>query len=155
MAERSIGRRSEWWPGRRMSEWLDLPGLAGWFDWPNLAALREGEKMLRIEEYREDDTLVIRSEMPGIDPDKDVEVDVRDHTLEIHAERKEENVKEEKGVRRSEFRYGSLLRAAVPLPTEAKEGDIKASRKDGILEVRVPCAPVHEEAPHKIPVARS
>ncbi len=153
MGESSMSRRSEWWPGRRMAEWFDWPVLAGWPDWPNLAALREGEKMLRIEEYQEGDNLVIRSEMPGIDPDKDVEIDIRDHTLEIKAERKEETTKEEKGVRRSEFRYGSFFRA-IPLPADAREGDIKASYKDGILEVRVPCAPMTQEAPQKIAVAR-
>ena len=64
MSESSIARRSEWWPGRRMAERFDLPNLAGWFDWPNVTALREGEKLLRIEEFQEDDALVIRSEMP-------------------------------------------------------------------------------------------
>ena len=45
--------------------------------------------------------------MPGIDPDKDVQIHLRDHTLEIRAERKEEETHEEKGTRRSEFRYGT------------------------------------------------
>jgi HSP20 family protein len=136
-----------------MAELLDWPSLAGWFEWPTLAALREGEKMLRIEELREGDTLVIRAEMPGIDPDKDVEIDVRDQTLEIHAERKEEKTEEAEGMRRSEFRYGRFFRA-VPLPSEAKAGDVSAQYKDGILEVRVPCAPQPEEAPKRIPVSR-
>jgi HSP20 family protein len=144
-------RSSEWWPIRWLAEWPDWPSRV--FDWPNLAALREGERILRIEEFQEGDTLVIRSEMPGIDPDKDVAIDVRDHTLEIRAERKEETTTEERGVRHSEFRYGDFFRA-VPLPTEATERDVKASYKDGILEVRVPCAPAVEAAPHKIPVTR-
>jgi HSP20 family protein len=126
MAESSLARRSDWWPGRRMTEWVD---------WPGLIALREGDRMLRIEEFHDGDTLVIRSEMPGIDPDKDVEIDVRDPTLEIKAERRENKTREEKGTRRSEFRYGSFFRA-VPLPADATEGDVQASYKDGVLEVR-------------------
>ena len=91
--------------------------------------------------------------MPGIDPDKDVQIEMRDHTLEIRAEHREERTDEDKGTRRSEFRYGSFFRA-VPLPVEAKEGDVKATYQDGVLEVRVPCAPSIEEQPHRIPVVR-
>jgi HSP20 family protein len=148
MAETAITRRSEWRPGRLMHEWFD------WLEWPGLAALREGDQMIRIEERRDDDSLVIRAEMPGIDPDKDVEIKVRDHLLEIRGERREEESTEEKGTRRSEFRYGSFFRA-VPLPMEAKEGDVQASYKDGVLEVRVPCAPAIEEKPQPIPVTRA
>jgi HSP20 family protein len=131
-----------------MAEWFD------WLDWPSFTAWREGERMIRIEELREGDALVIRAEMPGIDPDKDVEIKVRDHLLEIRAERREEESTVQKGTRRSEFRYGSFYRA-VSLPVEAKEGDVHASYKDGVLEVRVPCAPVVEEAPQRIPVTRT
>ncbi len=144
MAERSMARRNDWWPGRRMSEWLE---------WPPFEALREGDRMLRIEEFRDGDTLVIRSEMPGIDPDKDVEINVRDHTLEIKAERRENKTSEEKGTRRSEFHYGAFFRA-VPLPTDAKEGDVEASYKDGVLEVKLPCAPTIEETKQRVPIAR-
>jgi hypothetical protein len=49
MAESSLARRSEWWPGRRMTEWFD------WLDWPGFATSREGERMIRIEELRDGD----------------------------------------------------------------------------------------------------
>ena len=32
--------------------------------------------LIHVEEYREDGTLVIRADLPGIDPDKDVELTV-------------------------------------------------------------------------------
>ena len=57
------------------------------FDWPLLSTLRETEHMLRVEEFEDNGNLVIRAEMPGIDPDKDVEIHLRNHTLEIRAER--------------------------------------------------------------------
>jgi len=148
MAERSLARRTEWSPGRRMAEWLD------WLDWPSLATWREGERMIRIEERRDGDALVVRAEMPGIDPDKDVEINVHDHTLEIRAERHEEQSTDENGMHRSEFRYGTFYRA-LPLPVEAKEGDVSASYRDGVLEVRVPCAPAVEQTPTRIPVTRT
>jgi HSP20 family protein len=153
MSKSSIVRHRDREVERRAPDRLDRLGWASWLDWPGLDMLRDGDNLLRIEEYRDGDTMVIRSEMPGMDPDKDVEIELRDHMLEIRAERHEEKTEEGKGTRRSEFRYGSFFRA-VPLPVEAKEGDVKASYKDGVLEVRVPCAPSFEELPHRIPIAR-
>ncbi len=141
-------RRTEWWPGRWLTDWLEWP------DWPGMPARREGDRMLRIEEFKEDDTLVIRSEMPGIDPERDVELEVHDNILEMRAQRREEKTTEDQGNRRTEFRYGSFYRA-IPLPREAKPNDVKASYRDGILEVRVPCASSAEQTPQKIPVERS
>ena len=45
---------------------------------------------MRVEEFVDGDELVIRAEMPGIDPDNDVQVHVRNHLLELRAERKQE-----------------------------------------------------------------
>jgi HSP20 family protein len=148
MAERSIARRGEWWPGRRMAEWFD------WLDWPGFPAFGEDDRMLRIEETRDDDTLVIRAEMPGIDPKKDVHITVRDRVVEIRAERREQANSEEKGTLRSEFRYGSFSRV-IPLPEEAKEGDVKAKYTDGILEIRVPCAPPPTREARRVEVERT
>ncbi len=109
---------------------------------------REGGHALRIEDRLEDDRYVVRAEIPGIDPDKDVEITVSDGVLTISAERREEI--SEKG--RSEFHYGSLIRR-VALPAGAVEDKVLARYQDGILEVLVPIETVQVE-PRTIPVAR-
>jgi HSP20 family protein len=122
--------------------------------WPELRrAFPEGSEMLRVEEFTEGNELVVRAEMPGIDPDKDVEIQVSDHTLRLRAERRQESKVEEKGGYRSEFHYGSFVRS-VPLPAGATEKDVKASYKDGILEVRIPVDTKAAEA-KKIPIQRT
>jgi len=160
MAGTEVARHDQPLPVRRLSDWLDSPsllldwpGLTGWFDWPTVAATRHGDRTLRIEESFDKDALVIRAEMPGIDPDKDVTIEIQDHTLEIRAERREEQTSEDNGTRRSEFHYGSFYRA-VALPADAKDTDVKASYKDGILEVRIPCAPTPEPKRHRISIKR-
>ena len=159
MAGTGVVQRDQPLPVRRMPDWfdnpslwLDWPSLAAWFDWPTSAA-RDGDRMLRIEESLDKDALVIRAEVPGIDPDKDVTIEMQDHTLEIRAERRDEQHSEENGNRRSEFRYGSFYRA-VPLPVDVKETDVKASYKDGILEIRIPCTPTPEPKRHRISIKR-
>ena len=98
---------------------------------------REAEELIRVEEFREDGTLVIRADLPGIDPDKDVELTVTDGILHIEAERREEEKREEKGYVRQELRYGALSRS-LPLPEGVTEADITATYKDGVLEIRIP-----------------
>jgi HSP20 family protein len=120
---------------RRM---LDLDWETGW---------------LRVEEFVDDGTLVVRAELPDIDPDKDVELSVSGGMLHIRAQREEKTEKKDKDVYRSEFRYGSFVRN-VPLPEGVKEDDITASYKDGILEVRA-AMPAEEKPPvTKVPIAR-
>ncbi|MFZ4514948.1 MAG: Hsp20/alpha crystallin family protein [Acidimicrobiia bacterium] len=124
---------------RRMPIWPEVPLLRSWLNDPILPAnwWTPTAEDLRVEEYRENGTLVVRCEMPGIDPDEDVEITVRDQMLRIQAERKLESKIETAGGYRSEFRYGSFGRV-MPLPPGAKEEDVKASYHDGILEIRVP-----------------
>ena len=61
-------------------------------DWPT-------EEMIRVDEFRENGTLVVRAELPGLDPDKDVELTVVDGMLRIKAERKAEETTEDKVLR--------------------------------------------------------
>jgi HSP20 family protein len=109
---------------------------------------------MRIEEEMRNGTLVIRAELPGIDPDKDVEIDVSEGRLAIHAERKTEETENKEGCVRSEFRYGSLDRT-VALPKGTRLGDIEASYKDGILEVVVPLPEEVHEAPTRVAITRA
>jgi len=106
--------------------WSDL-----WTGFPSLAALRPSH-LMRLEEEMQDGHYVLRAELPGIDPAKDVDVTVSNGQLTIKAERAEK--KEAKG--RSEFCYGSFVRS-VTLPAGAKEEDIKATYDKGILTVSV------------------
>ena len=106
--------------------WSDL-----WSGFPSLAA-RHPNHVIRLEEEIQDGHYVLRAELPGIDPAKDVDVSVCNGQLTITAERSEK--KENKG--RSEFTYGSFVRS-VTLASGANEEDIKATYDKGILTVDV------------------
>ena len=115
------------WPPR----WPIMRWPARWMD------LFEEEGLIRVEEVIEDHTLVIRAELPGVDPEKDVELTVDKGLLTLRAERREEKEEKDRRRQRSEFRYGSFTRS-VQLPAGAGEDDVKATFTNGILEVRVP-----------------
>jgi HSP20 family molecular chaperone IbpA len=94
----------------------------------------------RVEEAVQDNGYVIRAELPGLDPEKDIEVTVDGRTLTIHAERRQEDSEPY----RSEFRYGSVTRS-VRLPAKVDAKDVTARYENGILEVSVPVREVKPE----------
>ncbi|OYV24148.1 MAG: hypothetical protein B7W97_00980, partial [Mycobacterium sp. 20-66-4] len=90
-------------------------------------------RVMRLEDEMKDGCYVVRAEMPGVDPAKDVDITVRDSQLSIKAERTEK--KDFDG--RSEFSYGAFVRT-VSLPAGADEDNIEATYDKGILTVSVP-----------------
>ncbi len=104
----------------------------GFPSWANLRPMF-GNHVIRVEDEMKEGNYELRAEIPGVDPAKDVDITVRDGVLTIKAERSEK--KESNG--RSEFSYGSFMRA-VTLPAGADEDSIKASYDKGILTVSVP-----------------
>ncbi len=126
----------------RWRRWLDLnDSMQGW---------------LRVEEFRQNGDLVVRAEIPGMDPDKDVEVAVDDSTLCISARREEksEQGEREKGTYHSEFRYGQFSRT-LTLPKGVAADQVTATCKNGVLEVRVPWPTDEATAPTKVKVSQS
>jgi len=101
---------------------------------PPLAGLRPvlDTHVMRLEDEMKDGRYVVRAEMPGVDPAKDIEITVRDGQMTIKAERSEK--KDFDG--RSEFSYGSFART-VSLPAGADEDNIEATYDKGILTVSV------------------
>jgi len=118
-----------------------FPGLADWLEspWAGLPQFMAAQSF-RVEEVARDNRYVIRAELPGLDPERDIEVTVEGRTLTIHAERRQED----SGPYRSEFRYGSLTRL-VRLPVKVDAADVTARYDRGVLEVSVPAREVRPE----------
>jgi len=104
-------------------EWLEAP-------WAVLHPAA-GHPM-RVEDYVQDGSYIIRAEIPGADPERDIEVTVTRGILTIKAERREEEIAKH----HSEFRYGTFRRS-LTLPAGADEEHIGASYGHGVLEISV------------------
>jgi HSP20 family protein len=109
-----------------------FPDLVDWFEEPFLTLRPYLAQPIRVEEYVEGDHYMIRAELAGLDPEKDVEVTVGSGYLTIRAERSDKT----EGKHRSEFRYGSFSRT-MGLPANADEDAVTASYRDGILTIAV------------------
>ncbi|MGA2321526.1 MAG: Hsp20/alpha crystallin family protein [Solirubrobacteraceae bacterium] len=122
----------------RWEPFAELSELRHRFDrmFDDLSAGGEREWTPAIDVVREDDSLVLRADIPGIKPEE-VKIEVEDDVLTVsgaHEERKEEK---DKHFLRRERRYGSFSRSmALPAGVDAKK--IKAKTRDGVVEVTVP-----------------
>lgn len=105
---------------------------------------------VRVEDYLEGGTYVLRADLPGIDPDKDVEVTIEGDMVTIHGERREE----QQDKNHHELHYGSFSRS-VQLPQGTKPDEVSAKYVDGVLEVRIPMATSDEVTSRKVPIQRS
>ncbi|MBW0012184.1 Hsp20/alpha crystallin family protein [Mycobacterium sp.] len=88
------------------------------------------------EAVKDGDDAVVRLELPGVDVEKDVNVEVHNGRLVIHGEHRDEHAEEENGRTLREIRYGSFRRS-FRLPTHVTDEAITASYDDGVLTVRV------------------
>jgi HSP20 family molecular chaperone IbpA len=128
---------------------------AGWpldvTEWPFLDI--STAEFIKVEEFVDGDHLVIRAEVPGVVPDRDIDVSVDNGVLTIAAERQESNREKLERGYRSEFRYGSFVRQ-VRLPAGTSAEVVSAAYKDGVLEIRLP-KPAPEAAPRRIQIQRA
>ncbi len=134
------------WPSPVMSPWR-------WID--ERFESSAGRQLIDFEEFTEDDTLVVRAELPGIDPEHDVDITVSEGTLSISAQRSEEQDRDDRRFRRRELRYGAFVRR-IPIPEGTDEDSVVATYHDGILEVRVPMPAASAPEPTRhVPVTRA
>ncbi|MDO8431000.1 MAG: Hsp20/alpha crystallin family protein [Candidatus Binatus sp.] len=113
-----------------------------------------------IESFVKEGNLVVRADVPGLEL-KDIEVTILGNILSVKGERKsEQEVKKEDYLRR-EVSYGAFERR-MSLPEGAAADQVKASFKNGVLEITVPLAketvatkvPIEAEAEKNVEISR-
>jgi len=108
------------------------------------------DSWLRVEEYQEGDTLVVKAEVPGIDPDQDVEITLTGNQLHLDVRREEKSEHKSKHGCHSEFHYGTFSRSVTLAPGVNKQ-DLRATYNDGVLEVRIPVPNNPTQPPARYP----
>jgi HSP20 family protein len=104
-----------------------------------------------VEEFVDREAFVVRAEMPGADPDRDIEVSVAGGVLQIRAGRKESDG----NGHHSTLRYRPFTRT-LPLPEGVTDTDIQVSFRGGVLEVKtpLPAAPLTHAPEKRLPISR-
>jgi HSP20 family protein len=90
-----------------------------------------------VDLYEEDDKLVVKAELPGIDK-KDISVDLQNGVLTLRGERRHESEeKNGRNVYRREMSYGKFVRS-FSLPQDVEPDKVKAEYANGVLTIEVP-----------------
>jgi HSP20 family protein len=90
------------------------------------------------EMHETPEAIHLKLEVPGMEP-KNLDVQVTAEAIAISGDRKSETKTQEKGMTRTEFRYGQFRRV-IPLPTRIQNDKVQAEYKNGILSLTLPKA---------------
>jgi HSP20 family protein len=102
-----------------------------------------------VESFRRGNEIVLRAELPGVDP-KDLDMSLVDNQLVIRGEKREEHRQDDAEVLLREVSYGRFERSFT-LPRGVKAEQLKASFNNGVLEVTLPAQGL-EEAGKSVPI---
>jgi len=97
-----------------------------------------------LDVFDDKDSFVVTCELPGMKREE-IDISIHNGTLTISGERKLEREEKEGETFRSERYFGKFQRS-VTLPASVEPASVKASYKDGILQVELPKS---EEAKQK------
>ncbi len=89
-----------------------------------------------VEVTEKDNEYIVHADLPGMKRE-DFDITVEGNRFILRGERKEETQSEKKGYHYSERRYGSFARAFT-LPVEIESEKVRATYKNGVLEVVLP-----------------
>ncbi len=133
MSNLAVWSRPAWGTDRWLRDFFG-PAAADW-NRPVTSGFRPAADIVR-----DGDDAVVRLELPGVDVEKDVNVEVDSKNgvsrLVIHGEHRDEHSEENQGRTLREIRYGSFRRS-FQLPAHVTSEAITASYDAGVLTVRV------------------
>ncbi len=121
------------WSGREQQ----APAMAGFV--PAVEVVRDGQDV------------VVRVELPGVDVERDVTIEVDKGKLVIAGERRDERGEQVEGVLVRELRYGQFRREFA-LPPGVSPEQVEAVYEAGLLDVRVRGVVQPEPATVRVPI---
>lgn len=127
-------------------EWTEPRGVFA----PLRKTLAELPWVPTLEMTERDHTLYIKLDLPGLKKEE-VNVSFADEGLVIEGERTHEAETKKGEWFTTERTYGRFYRV-VPLPDGVNHKEVKATFKDGVLEVTVPIPAAEAKVPYKVPI---
>jgi HSP20 family molecular chaperone IbpA len=124
MSSLTLWSRPAWNIDRWVNDFFGPATAANWAFSPAAEIVKDGEDA------------VVRVELPGVDVEKDVNVEIDNGALIIHGERRDEHSEDKDGRTLREVRYGSFRRSFA-LPSHVSGDAVTASYDAGVLTVRV------------------
>jgi HSP20 family protein len=130
MSNLALRSRPAWGTDRWLREFFGPAATADWYK-PATSGFNPAAEIVK-----DGDDAVVRLELPGVDVENDVNVEVDKGRLVIHGEHRDQHADEKDGRTLREIRYGSFRRS-FQLPAHVTGEAIAASYDAGVLTVRV------------------
>lgn len=121
------------------------------FNFPRLIGEHDFAFRPSIDIAKQEGELVVTVELPGIDPDKDVEISVEDDILFIKGEKTADTEISEADRYVHERAHGSFQRR-IPLPVGVDPDKVTADYDKGVLTVRVSLPEEKATEAHHVPI---
>lgn len=122
---------------RRLDDFFrTFAGPRGWLTFPAIPRGLRRPFIPATDVFARNGDLMVRAELPGVDPEKDIALTLEKGELVVKGQRKRAEEIEEESYYRAEASYGAFERR-VPVPEGTTEKDIEARYEDGVLEVTV------------------
>jgi HSP20 family molecular chaperone IbpA len=130
MSSLALWSRPAWDTDRWLREFFGPAAAADW-NTPATSGFKPAAEIVK-----DGDDAIVRVELPGVDVDEDVNVEVDRGRLVIHGEHRNQRSEEKEGRTLREIRYGSFRRS-FQLPGHVTGDAITATYDTGVLTVRV------------------
>lgn len=92
---------------------------------------------VRVDIHETDNEVIATCDVPGLEKKEDINIDIENNMLRISGTINRTNEIKEENMHRKERYVGSFHRS-VSLPSPVSEEGVKASYRNGVLEVRMP-----------------
>ncbi|WP_374718147.1 Hsp20/alpha crystallin family protein [Neobacillus sp.] len=92
---------------------------------------------IRVDVHQTDHEVIATCDIPGIEKKEDINIDIENNMLTISGTMNKTNEVKEENMYRKE-RYTGSFHRTVSLPSPVSSEGVKATYKNGVLEVRMP-----------------
>ena len=91
-----------------------------------------------MDVYEAADAFIVRVELPGVNPDDEVEIELTDSVLTIRGTRRDRSREKKQHYHLAEINYGGFERAVALPQAIDDDGALAANYDDGFLEITLP-----------------
>lgn len=103
----------------------------------DLSSLRKDLANPSIDIYEREKEVVARCDLPGLEKKEDINIEIDDNLLTISGAINRLNEEKDEQIHRQERFYGRFQRS-ISLPSRVSTEGVKATYKNGVLEIRMP-----------------
>jgi len=117
---------------------------------PELDFWEKETKAPLVDIYEDNESIVVKAEIPGLKKEE-LEVSITDDSIILSGKKKDVKEVKKENFYRKEIREGSFFRT-LPLPCAIDKEKVKASYKEGVLEINLPKAAEEKKKELKIDI---